>query len=61
VETDKPIVAKLVKWKDKECIFEKAREVKPDGVKFLADLSKRTLEERKEQVPDLVAHLCGTL
>jgi len=42
----RPIVAKLVKWKDNECILKKAREVKPDGVKFLPDLSKCTLDKR---------------
>ena len=51
----RPIVAKLVRWKDKERILKKAREVKPNGVKFLADLSKRTLDKREEQVPDLIA------
>ncbi len=44
-----------MRWKDKERILKKAREVKPDGVKFLADLSKRTLDRREEQVPDLIA------
>ena len=49
------MVAKLERWKDKERILKKAREVKPDGVKFLTDLSKRTLDKREEQVPDLIA------
>ena len=47
-------MAKLVRWKDKERILKKAREVKPDGVKLSADLSKRTLDKREEQVPDLI-------
>ncbi|MCP4483312.1 MAG: hypothetical protein GY823_01945 [Flavobacteriaceae bacterium] len=51
----RPIVAKLVRWKDKERILKKAREVKPDGIKFLTDLSKRTLAKRQEKIPALIA------
>eukprot|EP00795_Rhopilema_esculentum_P003893 gene3893-15204_t len=49
------IVAKLAKWKDKECILKKAREIKPDGIKFLVDLSWRTMIKREEQVPEMLA------
>ena len=51
----RPVIAKMAKWKDKELILKKAREIKPDGVKFLADLSRRTLQKREEQVPELLA------
>ena len=42
-------------WKDKERILKKARASKPDGVKFLADLSRHTLGKRQELVPDMIA------
>ena len=51
----RPIVAKIASWKDKEIILMKARELKPKGVKFLPDLSSRTIQKRKEKVPDLLA------
>ena len=49
------IVAKLAKWKDKERILKRAREIKPDGIKFLVDLSWRTMIKREEQVPEMLA------
>ena len=54
-EGPRTIVAKMAKWKDKELILRKARQIKPDGVKFLADLSRRTMQKRDEQIPDLIA------
>lgn len=51
----RPIVAKIANWKDKEIILKRARELKPRGVKFLPDLSSRTIQKRKEKVPDLLA------
>ena len=51
----RPIVAKMARWKDKELILKKAREIKPDGTRFLADLSRRTMQKREEQVPELLA------
>ena len=51
----RPIVAKMARWKDKEKIIKKAREVKLQGIRFVPDLSNRTLQKRKEQVPELLA------
>ena len=48
------IVAKISKWKTKEMILKKARDVKPNGIKFVADLSQKTLEKRKAKIPDLL-------
>ena len=48
------IVAKISKWKIKEMILKKARNVKPEGIKFVADLSQRTLEKRRAKIPDLL-------
>ena len=51
----RPIVAKLAKWKDKERILKRAREIKPDGVRFLMDLSWRTMMKREDKVPEMLA------
>ena len=32
-----------------------ARSVKPDGLQFLEDFNKRTLDKRKEKIPELIA------
>ncbi len=50
----RPIVAKFSKWKEKETVLRKAREIKPRGIRFLADLSSRTLQRRRAQVPQLI-------
>ena len=34
----RPVVAKMARWKDKEKIIKKAREVKPQGIRFVPDL-----------------------
>ena len=58
----RPIVAKIASWKDKEIILMKAREFKPKGVKFVPDLSSRTIQKRKEKVPDpLAARKAGNI
>ena len=54
-ESSRPIVAKMSHWKEREIILKKARELKPEGIKFLPDLSNRTIQKRKEKVPALVA------
>ncbi len=53
-EEPRPIVAKFQSWKQKEMVLKKAREVKPQNIKFVADFSKLTLSRRREQVPDLI-------
>ena len=40
-----PIVAKYLKWKEKETVFGLARSRKPDGIKFVQEPSPE--EERK--------------
>ncbi len=47
----RPIVAKFLRWKDKEEILKLAR---PVGVRFVQDLSRRTLLRRKERIPELI-------
>ena len=51
----RPIVAKFLSWKDKDPVLRSARSIKPDGVQFLEDFSKRTLDKRKEKIPELIA------
>ena len=31
-----------------------ARRIRPDGMKFFEDFSKRTLDRRKEMIPELI-------
>eukprot|EP00112_Aurelia_sp_Birch-Aquarium-sp1_P024466 Seg776.4 transcript_id=Seg776.4/GoldUCD/mRNA.D3Y31 product="LINE-1 type transposase domain-containing protein 1" pseudo=true protein_id=Seg776.4/GoldUCD/D3Y31 len=50
----RPIVAKFSKWKDKERVLGMATQLRPEGVRFLADLSRRTLDKREAQVPMLL-------
>ena len=40
----RPIVAKFLSWKDKDRVLRSARSIKPDGIQFLEDFSKRTLD-----------------
>ena len=49
-----PIVAKFLNWKDKERVLKQAREKKPEGIMFVADLSKRTLDKRRSKIPELL-------
>ncbi len=51
----RPIVAKIESWKVKENIVKKAREIKPDGLRFYSDFSQRTLDRRRSQIPALQA------
>ena len=53
-EEPRPIVAKFQSWKQKEMVLKKAREVKPQNIKFLADFSQLTLNRRRDQVPELI-------
>ena len=50
----RPIVVKFLKWKDKEKVLQMARSQKPENVKFVADYAKRTLDRRREKVPQLI-------
>ena len=53
-EEPRPIVAKFSKWKEKEIVLKKAREMKPQRVRFLADLSSRAIQKTRDQVPKLL-------
>ena len=50
----RPIVAKFQSWKQKESVLREARAKKPDGIKFVPDLSQRTLDKRERLVPQLL-------
>ena len=49
------IVAKFLSWEDKDRVLRSARSIKPDGIQFLEDFSKKALDKRKEKIPDLIA------
>ena len=49
----RPIVVKMIKWKQKEKVIKKAREIKPANVKFLEDFNQRTLDKRSGLIPKL--------
>lgn len=49
-----PIVAKFLKWKEKESVLGLARTKKPEGIRLVQDLSGKTLARRKEKIPQLV-------
>ena len=50
----RPIAAKFLNWKDKEHVLKQAREKKPQGIMFVAALSKRTLDKRRSNIPELL-------
>eukprot|EP00112_Aurelia_sp_Birch-Aquarium-sp1_P021286 Seg5693.3 transcript_id=Seg5693.3/GoldUCD/mRNA.D3Y31 product="hypothetical protein" protein_id=Seg5693.3/GoldUCD/D3Y31 len=50
----RPIIAKFLNWKDKERVLKQAREKKPQGIMFVADFSKRTLDKTRSKIPDLL-------
>ena len=50
----RPIIVTFLSWKQKERVVRKARDVKPPEVKFLADLSPRSLKRIQDLVPTLV-------
>ena len=50
----RPIVAKYLRWKDKEEVLKLARQTKPESVRFVQYLSRRTLLSRKERIPELM-------
>ena len=51
----RPIVARFAFWKQKDQVVRAARESKPKDVQFLEDYSKKTLEKRRELIPELIA------
>lgn len=53
-EEPRPIIAKFQSWKQREMVLKKAREIKPQNIKFLADFSQLTLNRRRDQVPELI-------
>lgn len=52
-EQPRNIVAKFGSWKAKENVLRKARSSRPVGIKFVADLSQKTMAKREAQVNDL--------
>ena len=50
----RPIVVKLLLWKQREKILSTARSKRPDGVSFYPDLSPLTLQRRTDKIPDLI-------
>ena len=50
----RPIVVRFCHWKVKEKVLKTAREIKPDGLKFYEVFSQRTLQRRKELIPELI-------
>ena len=50
----RPIVAKILQWKQKSRIIEQAQKKKPKDVTFREDFSSRVLERRARLIPDLV-------
>ena len=53
-EQPRNIVAKFASWKEKENVLRKARLIRPNGIKFVADLSQKTMAKREAQVGDLL-------
>ena len=50
----RPIIVRFQSWKDKEMVVKKARQLKPEIIQFYEDYSKRTLDRRKEKIPELI-------
>ena len=50
----RPIVVKLLSWKQREKRLSAARSKRPDGVSFYPDLSPLTLPRRADKIPDLI-------
>ena len=48
------IVPEFLNWKDKECVLKQAQEKNPQGIMFVVDLSKHTLDKRRSKVPELL-------
>ena len=50
----RPIIIRFQSWKDKEMVVKKVRQLKPENIQFYKDYSKRTLDRRKEKIPELI-------
>ena len=50
----KPIIVRFQLWKEKQMVVKKAHQLMPESIQFYEDYSKRTLERRKEMIPELV-------
>ena len=50
----RPIVVRFQLWKEKERVIKAARQIRPEGIKFFEDFSKRTLERRRQNIPELI-------
>ena len=49
----RPIIAKLSSWKQREKVLKAARDVRPEGILFVEDLSQMTLDKRNLLRPRL--------
>ena len=49
----RPIIAKLSSWKQREKVLKAARDVRPEGILFVEDLSQMTLDKRNLLKPRL--------
>ena len=52
----RPIVARFRFWKEKENVIREARRKRPNGVQFLNDFARRTLDRRAEKIPEMLEH-----
>ena len=50
----RPIVVRFLSWKEKERVVRAARRIKPNGLNFFEDFSKKTLERRREKITELI-------
>ena len=50
----RPIVVRFLSWKEKERVVRAARRIKPNGLNFFEDFSKKTFERRREKIPELI-------
>ena len=50
----RPIIVKFQEWKTKEKVVRTARKMKPDGLMFYEDFAQRTLQRRRELIPELI-------
>ena len=51
----RPIIAKLLNWKQKDSIIKAARKVRPQGISFRDDFSERVLAKRAALIPEMLA------
>lgn len=51
----RPIVVKFNNWKQKSKVIKAAQKIRPKGISFREDFSKRVLDRRAELVPQLIS------